>query len=69
MADAEQSGHQYTVLFREPGDRVDGSLSGGYLATEFFPLVICPEKTDAVMILPARSWPEELCEFWAGERG
>ena len=44
-------------------------LPRGYLATGFFPLVICPEKTEAVMILPARYWPQELRKSWAGEEG
>jgi hypothetical protein len=40
-------------------------LPGGCLAAGSFPLVICPEKTEAVMILPARYWPEELCVVWS----
>jgi hypothetical protein len=40
-------------------------LPEGYLANGFFPLVICPEKTEAVMILPARFWPKEFREAWA----
>jgi hypothetical protein len=40
-------------------------LPGGYLANGFFPLVICPEKTEAVMILPAKFWPKEFREVWA----
>jgi hypothetical protein len=39
-------------------------LPGGYLASGFFPIVICPEETDAVLILPARYWPNELCQVW-----
>lgn len=42
-------------------------LPGGRLAKGVFPLVICPEKTDAVMILPSRYWPEELRAAWAPE--
>lgn len=42
-------------------------LPGGYIAAGFFPLVICPEKTKAVMILPAPYWPEELRASWIGE--
>ncbi len=44
-------------------------LPRGHLAAGFFPLVICPERTEAVMILPARYWPAELCEVWATEAG
>jgi hypothetical protein len=44
-------------------------LPGGHLAGGFFPLVICPEKTMAVMILPAHYWAEELRDFWAGDNG
>ena len=44
-------------------------LPSGHLATGFFPLLICPDKTDAVMILPAEYWPEELCAAWSGEDG
>jgi hypothetical protein len=40
-------------------------LPGGYLASGVFPLVICPERTEAVMVLPARYWPEELCQIFA----
>ncbi len=40
-------------------------LPGGRLASGYFPLVICPEKTEAVMILPVRYWPEELRDGWA----
>jgi hypothetical protein len=43
-------------------------LPQGYLASGFFPLVICPEKTEAVMILPARYWPKELRESWAADQ-
>jgi hypothetical protein len=41
-------------------------LPEGYLATGYFPLVIYPEQTDAVMILPSDYWPDELCESWGG---
>lgn len=42
-------------------------LPGGCLANGLFPLVICPEKTDAVMILPERYWPDALrASFVAG---
>jgi hypothetical protein len=37
----------------------------GYLAKGMLPLVICPERTEAVMILPAPYWPKELCDWWA----
>ncbi|OAI39992.1 hypothetical protein AYO40_00860 [Planctomycetaceae bacterium SCGC AG-212-D15] len=39
-------------------------LPGGYLASGFFPLLICPEKTEAVMIVPYFFWPDELCKLW-----
>jgi hypothetical protein len=39
-------------------------LPGGYLARGFFPLLICPKRTDAVMILPARYWPRVLRRIW-----
>lgn len=42
-------------------------LPGGYLASGFFPLLICPEETEAVMILPARYWSEGLYNVWTGE--
>lgn len=44
-------------------------LPGQHLAAGFFPLVICPEKTDAVMILPSQYWPVELCVAWLGHQG
>jgi hypothetical protein len=40
-------------------------LPVGYLAKGMFPVVICPERTEAVMILPAPYWPKELCDWWA----
>jgi hypothetical protein len=42
-------------------------LPEGYLAQGFFPLVICPDKTEAVMILPARFWSKEFREAWAAD--
>jgi hypothetical protein len=39
-------------------------LPGGYLAVGYFPLLIWPEGTKSVMVLPARYWPEELRELW-----
>ncbi len=42
-------------------------LPDGYLAAGFFPLVICPEQTEAVMILPSVYWPEDLRAAWVGK--
>ena len=42
-------------------------LPGGYLADGYFPLVICPEQTEAVMILPVDYWPQELRQTWGQE--
>jgi hypothetical protein len=39
-------------------------LPGGCLKHGFFPLVICPEQTEAVMVLPCDYWPEELQAIW-----
>ena len=39
-------------------------LPAHFLGASFFPLVICPEKTEAVMILPSTYWPEQLRESW-----
>ena len=43
-------------------------LPGGFLAGGYFPLVICPEKTNAVMILPCSYWPEDLRASWDHDR-
>ena len=43
-----------------------GHLPGGYLAAGFFPVLICPEETEAAMILPSRFWPKELVAVWRG---
>jgi hypothetical protein len=51
----------FTTCFIQPSH-----LPGGCLAAGFFPLLICPEKTEAVMILPERYWPEELRALWSG---
>lgn len=40
-------------------------LPGGCLAAGYFPLVICPDRTKAVMVLPAVYWPEKLRDGWA----
>ena len=42
-------------------------LPAGYLADGVFPLLICPEETEAVMILPSEYWPDELREAWGEE--
>jgi hypothetical protein len=39
-------------------------LPAGYLADGLFPVLICPERTDVVMVLPASYWPESLTEAW-----
>ena len=44
-------------------------LPAGYLASGFFPLLICPDKTDAVMILPCAYWPAELYDAWSDGDG
>lgn len=49
----------FTTCFIEPAH-----LPSGYLCRGFFPLLICPERTDAVMILPARYWSKELRAAW-----
>ena len=51
----------FTTCFIQPSH-----LPDGFLAQGFFPLIVYPEETDAVMILPANYWPEELFESWAG---
>jgi hypothetical protein len=42
-------------------------LPDGYLAQGFFPLLIAPRTTAAVMVLPARYWPPELLQLWTEE--
>jgi hypothetical protein len=37
-------------------------LPDGYLSTSVFPLIINPEETSSVMILPCDYWPDELSE-------
>jgi hypothetical protein len=39
-------------------------LPGNHLAQGMFPVVICPERTHAVMILPGDFWPPELRDWW-----
>lgn len=36
----------------------------GQLAMPHFPLLVCPQETDAAMILPSELWPEELLSDW-----
>ena len=52
----------FTTCLIQPSHLPDGFLAAGY-----FPLLICPEETDVVMILPERYWPDELREVWATE--
>jgi hypothetical protein len=49
----------FTTCIIQPSHLPESRLALGY-----FPLLICPEKTEAVMILPSRYWPEELCKLW-----
>ncbi len=37
---------------------------GGYLAHGFFPLLILPEETEAVMVLPHHYWDRSLSKAW-----
>lgn len=39
-------------------------LPGGTLRKSFFPLVICPEKTRAAMVLPLTYWPQAMRNMW-----
>jgi hypothetical protein len=48
-----------TTLFFQPSH-----LPEGYMRRGFFPLLISPGQTDAVMVLPARYWPRELVRLW-----
>ena len=41
------------------------SLPGGMLAGRLLPLLICPERTEMVIVLPLRFWPGELRSHWA----
>ncbi|MFX1507569.1 MAG: tetratricopeptide repeat protein, partial [Promethearchaeota archaeon] len=42
-------------------------LPESYLAGKFFPLLVCPEKTDACMILPSKFWSKEfISKCWMG---
>ena len=41
-------------------------LPSGFLAANFFPLVICPEKTEAVMVLPSQYWPRRATPVVVG---
>ena len=52
----------YTTFMVDPEHLPDGYLAAGY-----FPLLICPQRTDAVMILPACFWPRMLRDYWGEE--
>ena len=39
-------------------------LPGGHVAAGYFPLLVWPEGTQSVLVLPARYGPEELRELW-----
>src|SRR6185312_13968234 len=39
-------------------------LPGNCLAQGIFPVVICPERTHAVMILPGEFWSPGLFQWW-----
>jgi hypothetical protein len=39
-------------------------LPHGYLNRPSFPVIVNPEETPAMMLLPARYWPSELVEHW-----
>lgn len=41
-------------------------LPDGYLARPSFPIVVSPEETPAMMLLPSRYWPAELASNWRG---
>lgn len=41
------------------------SLPGGVLAARVVPLLICPEHTERVIVLPLRFWPRGLRSNWA----
>jgi hypothetical protein len=42
-------------------------LPGGYLKSDWFPVLIAPEKTPAAMILPSKYWLPELRRAWCGD--
>jgi hypothetical protein len=54
----------FTTCFVQPSH-----LPDGYLAASYFPLVISPEQTEAVMILPSAYWPDELRAAWGEDIG
>jgi hypothetical protein len=39
-------------------------LPGGYLKRSSFPIIVSPEETPAMMLLPSRYWPPELVAQW-----
>jgi hypothetical protein len=49
----------FTTLLIQPDH-----LPNGFIARGFFPLLISPKRTDAVMILPSRYWPRDLVRLW-----
>jgi hypothetical protein len=52
----------FTTCFLQPSH-----LPGGCLRGQFFPLLICPARTEAVMVVPSAYWPEELRAAWVGD--
>jgi hypothetical protein len=41
-------------------------LPGGHLTRPSFPVIVNPEETPSVMLLPSRYWPEDLVAHWRG---
>jgi hypothetical protein len=39
-------------------------LPGGYLNRPSFPIVVNPEETPVMMLLPSRYWPAQLIAHW-----
>jgi hypothetical protein len=39
-------------------------LPAGYLTRPSFPIIVNPEETPAMMLLPSRYWPSELVSHW-----
>jgi hypothetical protein len=52
----------FTTCFLQPSH-----LAGSCLRGQFFPLLICPARTEAVMVVPSEYWPEELRAAWVGD--
>lgn len=49
----------FATCFIQPGH-----LPDGYLARSSFPIIVNPEETPTMMLLPSRYWPAELVSNW-----